>query len=147
MARKIPPVTDIDITGDMLRKLLGDNPSLILEIGAHHGQHTMAFRQLFPQVRMHSFEPDPRAIAVHRRMVRNPRSTLHEFAIGAADGQATFHMSDGLPPGPVDALRANYPNGWDQSGSLHKPTGHVRAHPWCTRSSTRANRRWSGSWT
>ena len=61
---------------------------------------------------MHSFEPDPRAFAVHQRMIRDRRSKLYRLAIGGINGRAEFHMSDGLPPGPVDAVKRNYPKGW-----------------------------------
>lgn len=132
MARPIPPVVNINITGDLLRSIIGENAATILEVGAHHGNHTQGFLLLFPRAHVHSFEPDPRAIAVHRSMVRDPRSTLHEIAIGASNGRATFHMSDGLPPGPAEVLKKNYPRGWDQSGSLCAPKNHLERFPWCT---------------
>jgi hypothetical protein len=28
-------------------------------------------------------------------------------------------------------LKANYPEGWDQSGSLRTPKGHIEKYPWC----------------
>lgn len=38
-------------------------------------------------------------------------------------------MSNGTPSPEV---AAQLPNGWDLSGSLRKPTGHLEALPWCT---------------
>ena len=111
MARDSPPVTNIDITGAILQKLIGENAATILEVGAHHGNHTAALLRTFPRANIHSFEPDPRAFAVHTKMVNNSRSKL--------------------PPGPKAALRANYPEGWDQSGSLRTPKGHIEKYPWC----------------
>ena len=131
MARDIPPVTNIDITGAILQKLIGENAATILEVGAHHGNHTAALLRTFPRANIHSFEPDPRAFAVHTKMVSNPRSKLYQMAIGAINGRANFHTSGGLPPGPKAALRANYPEGWDQSGSLRTPKGHIEKYPWC----------------
>ena len=32
----------------------------------------------------------------------------------------------------VPAFRSRYAKGWDQSGSLRRPTGHVTRFPWCT---------------
>ena len=131
MARDIPPVTNIDITGAILQKLIGENAATILEVGAHHGNHTAALLRTFPRANIHSFEPDPRAFAVHTNMVNNSRSKLYQMAIGAINGRANFHTSGGLPPGPKAALRANYPEGWDQSGSLRTPKGHIEKYPWC----------------
>ena len=131
MARDIPPVTNIDITGAILQKLIGENAATILEVGAHHVNHTAALLRTFPRANIHSFEPDPRAFAVHTKMVNNSRSKLYQMAIGAINGRANFHTSGGLPPGPKAALRANYPEGWDQSGSLRTPKGHIEKYPWC----------------
>jgi len=131
MPRDLPPVSHIEITAALLQNLVGADASTILEIGAHHGDHTLGLLHTFPRATVHSFEPDPRAFAVHQRMIRDKRSKLYQLAIGGTNGRAEFHMSDGLPPGPVDALKRNYPKGWDQSGSLCAPTGHVEKHPWC----------------
>jgi FkbM family methyltransferase len=131
MARDIPPVTNIDITGAILQKLIGVDATTILEIGAHHGDHTVALMQTFPRATVHSFEPDPRAFAVHRKMVNSPRSKLYQMAIGGINGRADFHMSNGLPPGQTELLKKNYPEGWDQSGSLRTPKGHLEKYPWC----------------
>ena len=118
MPRDIPPVTNINITGAILQNLIGEHAKTILEIGAHHGDHTAALLRTFPNAHLYAFEPDPRAIAAHRRLVKDARLTLYEMAIGGTNGRAEFHVSDGLPPGQADALKANYPKGWDQSGSL-----------------------------
>ena len=131
MAREIPPVTNIDITGAILQRLIGADATTILEIGAHHGDHTVALMGTFPRATVHSFEPDPRAFAVHRKMVNSPRSKHYQMAIGATNGRASFHTSGGLPPGEQAALKANYPEGWDQSGSLRTPKGHIEKYPWC----------------
>ena len=131
MAREIPPVTNIDITGAILQRLIGADATTILEIGAHHGDHTVALMGTFPRATVHSFEPDPRAFAVHRKMVNSPRSKLYQMAIGSTNGRTKFHTSGGLPPGEQAALKANYPDGWDQSGSLRTPKGHIEKYPWC----------------
>jgi FkbM family methyltransferase len=131
MPRDIPPVTNINITGAILQNLIGEHARTILEIGAHHGDHTAALLRTFPHAHLYAFEPDPRAIAAHRKLVKDPRLTLYEMAIGGTNGRAEFHVSDGFPPGQADALKANYPKGWDQSGSLCAPKGHVQKFPWC----------------
>lgn len=54
------------------------------------------------------------------------------MAIGGTNGRAEFHMSDGVRPGQPASERSRYAKGWDQSGSLRKPTDHVTRFPWCT---------------
>lgn len=39
--------------------------------------------------------------------------------------------SGGFPSGQEAALKANYPDGWDQSGWLRTPKGHIEKYPWC----------------
>jgi 2-O-methyltransferase len=132
MAAPLPPISYEEINGDDLHKLVGADAHVILEIGAHHGWHTAQFLRMFPSAVIYAFEPDVRAIAKFRANIRNPRVRLFEMAIGAADGEAEFHVSSGLPPGTsaTDAART-YPQGWDQSGSLHAPKTHTAKWPWC----------------
>lgn len=131
MTRPLPPVSVDPVNGPLLQRLLGPDPRVILEVGANHGQHTQLFLRTFPSARIHAFEPDPRAIEAFRRQVSDRRVTLHEIAIGAANGRAQFHASNGLPPDATPDVKAAYPKGWDQSGSLRKPKTHVSKWPWC----------------
>ena len=101
-------------------------------MGANHGQHTLLFLQTFPTTRIHAFEPDPRAIEAVRRSVTDRRVTLLELALGATNGRAQFHVNGGLPPSASPQLKADYPKGWDQSGSLRTPKTHATKWPWCT---------------
>jgi FkbM family methyltransferase len=131
MSRAIPPISPEPINGPMLARLLGPSPAVILEIGANHGMHTELFVRSFPSARIHAFEPDPRAAEAFRKRVTDRRVTLHELAIGAENGRAEFHVSSGLPPDATPQLKAEYPKGWDQSGSLRAPKTHVERWPWC----------------
>jgi FkbM family methyltransferase len=131
MSARIPPLSNIPVTGETLRPLIGLDARLVLEIGAHHGSHTHMLLQAFPKAQVHAFEPDPRAIEVHRKSVQHPRATLHTTAIGATNGRAEFHVSSGMPPGIDPVAAAEYPKGWDQSGSLRAPKEHRKVYPWC----------------
>ena len=130
MPRPIPPVTLEPFSPRWLQRTVGADARMVLEIGAHHGTHTDMLLAAFPKATVHAFEPDPRAIEVHRRSIRDRRATLHELAIGAENGRAEFHVSSGLPPGAGDAARREYPKGWDQSGSLRAPKKHIERYPW-----------------
>lgn len=131
MSERIPPVSNVPVTGESLRTLIGADARAVLEIGAHHGTETRMLLDAFPVAHIHAFEPDPRALEVHRKSVRHPRATLHAMAIGAVNGRAEFHVSSGMPPDIDPIIAAEYPKGWDQSGSLRAPKGHHKAHPWC----------------
>lgn len=130
MPRQIPPVTLAPFSPRWLQRTVGADATMVLEIGAHHGTHTDMLLAAFPKATVHAFEPDPRAIEVHRRAIRDRRATLHELAIGAENGKAEFHVSSGLPPDASDATRKAYPKGWDQSGSLRAPKRHTERYPW-----------------
>ena len=131
MSRPIPPVTLEPFNPRWLQRTVGADSRMVLEIGAHHGTHTDMLLTAFPQAAVHAFEPDPRAIEVHRRTIRDRRATLHELAIGASSGRAEFHVSSGMPPDATPEMRAQYKDGWDQSGSLRTPKTHKEKWPWC----------------
>ena len=122
----IPPITPGEINLNALPALLQTNDPKIFEIGCHNGFHTNHFLSLFPKGRVYAFEPDKRAQDAFRRHVTDARAVLFHVAIGACDGTADFYVSHGDNP--------NVPrqSDWDYSGSIRKPTGHLREHPWCS---------------
>lgn len=132
MAHTLPSISYEQINLGDIRRLVGDDPRLIVEIGAHHGWHTAAFLETFPNVEIYAFEPDPRAIEKFSANITSSRVHLFKMAVGATDGEVDFHASSGLPPG-IDLVRAAvvYPRGWDQSGSLRAPKAHKDRWPWC----------------
>jgi FkbM family methyltransferase len=131
MERRLPPVSAIPIDLAALHATVGAGARTVLEVGAHHGTHTATFLEAFPQAHVHAFEPDPRAADRFRAGVADRRVTLHEMAIGAANGRAEFHVSSGMPPGATKDVESRYRKGWDQSGSLRAPKRHLERHPWC----------------
>ena len=131
MARRLPTISAIPIDRSLLHATVGAGARTVLEVGAHHGMHTELFLSAFPQAHIHAFEPDPRAAERFRANVTDRRATLHEMAIGAANGRAEFHVSGGMPPGATKEIEARYRKGWDQSGSLRAPKAHLERHPWC----------------
>jgi 2-O-methyltransferase len=127
--RALPPVSDGNIEGDELVRLLGRADPVILDIGCNNGFHTNWFLELFAGSRVYAFEPDPRAAKAFRLAVQSARAKLFELAISDRDGQAEFHASGGLPD---PALAERFPEGWHQSGSLRRPRAHLEEFPWCT---------------
>ena len=129
IARREPPLTPGAFDLSTLPALLGKDDPTILEIGCNDGGHTRDFLTHFGNPTIYAFEPDPRARARFAAAVHDPRVTLFDLAISATDGEVDFHMSGGAPSAEV---AAQLPNGWDLSGSIRKPTGHLAALPWCT---------------
>lgn len=99
--QKVLPSSSKELSPAMLAghfKARGVEPKVFLEIGANDGVDTNKFLEAFPEVVIHCFEPDSRAISAFKRNVKSPRVHLHETAIGAIDGSVTFYQSDGAPP-------------------------------------------------
>jgi FkbM family methyltransferase len=107
-----------------IRKLVGKDDPVIIEVGANSGQTTAQLLQAMPGAVIHAFEPDPRAIAKFRSAISNPQVHLYECAVGAANGAVTFHQSTGAEDLP------GYTQGWDQSGSIRRPHTHLQVFPW-----------------
>ena len=75
MPRELPPVTHIEITAALLQNLIGANAATILEIGAHHGDHTLGLLHTFPRATVHSFATRKRPPRFSRTV---PRVTMSE---------------------------------------------------------------------
>lgn len=121
------------ITPEEIKQLVADPRPVILDIGCNDGTHTKMFKTIFPLGKVYSFDPEPRA---QERFFKNvPHGALYPVALGAVDGTADFYPSEGLPsplpPAEFKEVSSRLPKGWDYSGSLRKPTGHLKAHPWC----------------
>jgi len=130
--------------------LLNKHDPLILEIGAHYGSDTRRFLEVFSDIRIYSFEPDPRCIEEFRRRVKSDRSTLVEAAVSCFDGVASLNLSGGWPvkvPRLVRNLglrrlytrivlmcRARLGVGiqdqWTGSSSIKKSLSHSKQWPW-----------------
>lgn len=114
--------------------MVGTNAPVILEIGANDGSTTLNLLRHFPACTIYAFEPDERALRKLRSRVTQSNVHISELAIGAHDGDADFHVSSGQAP---NASPAEYPLGWDMSGSLRKPKTHQQVWPWCKFETTR----------
>lgn len=123
--KREPPVTDFSVTKEYICRLVSNPNPTILEIGCHHGTHTLWFLDMFDSPRIFCFEPDPRAaLRFKQNLGDRPEISFYEYAIGSKNGETTFYMSSG---------RKNelMPEDWDYSGSIRKPKYHLKLHPWC----------------
>jgi FkbM family methyltransferase len=66
----------------------------VVDIGANRGQFSLVARRCFPSARIIAFEPLPEPAKRFRAALAGDRLiTLHQVAIGAANGIATMHVS------------------------------------------------------
>jgi FkbM family methyltransferase len=114
------------ITHEDIARLIDRPDPTILEIGCNDGSDTLKFLQAMPKAKLFCFEPDPRAIARFKTTLgpKLPAVQLFEIALSERTGQIDFHMSDGMT--------AEYPQGYDRSGSIRRPAEHLERHPWVT---------------
>lgn len=75
--------------------------SVVLDIGAARGTHTLLFRHLFPKARILAFEPLPETFAeLTRRTQGQPNIECHQCALSDREGMVDFHLGG---PGYGDA--------------------------------------------
>jgi FkbM family methyltransferase len=102
-----------------------------VEIGMHFGTDTADFRKMHPHARIVSFEPDPRNIAMIKKLGNDKLCELYEFAISDTNEPMDFYLSSGNSTGLLNDSLLNE-NDWSCSSSLKKPTGHLIQHKWVT---------------
>tara|TARA_B100000085_G_C18558423_1_gene518620 strand:- start:1072 stop:1713 length:642 start_codon:yes stop_codon:yes gene_type:complete len=100
-------------------------PSVILDIGANNGGHSIYFAKQFKSSLVYSFEPDNRAFEKFNSKLKklhpdiSSRIKTHKTCVGNSDGEVNFFSSDGS---------GKWSN-WDSSGSIKKPTLHTKVRP------------------
>ncbi|HOW26138.1 MAG TPA: FkbM family methyltransferase [Bacteroidales bacterium] len=126
----IPYVSDSEINGEIIRKYIGKENPIILDIGCNDGFNTLWFFKIFEKPKVYCFEPDPRAIARFKRKVgQNPNIQLSEIALCDHDGEIDFYQSGGHLD---EEMVKTMPEGWDLSGSIRQPKNHLIYNKWVT---------------
>lgn len=110
-----------DLTAAELRELLQRDAPRIVECGCNDGTNTWQFLQAMPHAEVVCFECDPRPLA-RFRCRGDLRVTLLEHAISHRHAFEEFHQSGGVIPGSTAPCAQD----WDYSGSICRPTGHLR---------------------
>src|SRR5579862_4500317 len=80
---------------ELLELATSENINVIYDIGAHVGTWTLLAKAIFPSAQVHAFEP----LAEHqggfrRQFVDSSDVTLHPIALGSANTNAFFHVSN-----------------------------------------------------
>jgi len=103
-----------------LAYLLGECP-VLLEIGANNGHDTLKLQEELRPSIYTVFEPDDRARKELTSNTAGVPISVDSRAVSASTGISQFYPSTGSN---VSAKTAD----WHLSGSLRKPTGHLRKH-------------------
>ena len=76
------------------RRLSGPGPLTIFDVGAHVGQSSMKYANLFRDSEIYAFEPNPEAFA-HLEHVASLVPSIHptKVALSASAGAAAFHRN------------------------------------------------------
>jgi len=106
---------------EKIKQILCKNNPVIIEIGCATGKDTKNFLDIFSDIELYCFEPDPRNIEKFVKSINDKRCHFYKQAIGNFNGHIDFHQSDGISnDGENNTL----------SGSIKKPKYHCIAHPW-----------------
>jgi 2-O-methyltransferase len=126
----LPPISDSQITADLIKKCVSKPDPIILEIGCNDGSTTLWFLQIFDNPRIYCFEPDSRAIGrFNAKIGKRSNVSLSEIALSERNGKIAFHTSGGQL---YEQHKIEMPEGWDMSGSIRKPKEHLKVYPWVT---------------
>lgn len=96
------------------------NPATILDIGANDGHSVRVFRELMPDVTIHSFEPLSDCFRqVDAELRKNPPGQAHHFALGDTEETTVIHRSEYSPSSsllPMDEMhREEFPKSADST--------------------------------
>jgi FkbM family methyltransferase len=70
-------------------------PNTIIDVGANVGQFAVASAKIFPDVSVHSFEPQPDCVAqLQKNVERLGNVKVYPFALGDAEGEVEFHVNE-----------------------------------------------------
>ncbi|MBF0123644.1 MAG: FkbM family methyltransferase [Candidatus Omnitrophica bacterium] len=124
----------------VIKEILRKEDPVVLELGAHTGEDTQKFLDVFKDIRIYCFEPDPRCIKQFKSFIKDKRCVLTEAAVSNRDGQVVLNMSSGWPPHLVPrryqilGLSCLYlflkRNDWDYSSSIKNSKSNSSEHPW-----------------
>ena len=77
-----------------IRRFAGADARVVFQVGAHLGEETSLFLQMFKQARVHCFEPAPTTVrALRHRFAGEDRTEVHEIALSDRPGVLPFHLN------------------------------------------------------
>jgi FkbM family methyltransferase len=101
---RLEPGVDANNATTEQQRLLGDNVSIIFEVGAADGRDCLDYAQRYSNATVHAFEPMPENYAkLAQKAQENPRIIAHQMALSDKAGTADFFVAE-----------------WDDASSLLK---------------------------
>src|SRR5262245_21013192 len=80
------------------KRLVGDGPLVIFDVGAYIGQISRAYVDLFPMARVHSFEPFPSSFEQLRsNLINYPNVHVHNKGLSDRSGPQLFYSNTFAP--------------------------------------------------
>jgi FkbM family methyltransferase len=84
-------------------------PRTVIDVGANTGQFAVAAAKIFPNVEVHSFEPNPACAHALIRNVRSlPNVKVHQLALGDTAGEVEFHVNSHSHSSSILPLSVNH---------------------------------------
>jgi 2-O-methyltransferase len=99
-----------------------DNP-IIVEVGAHYGEDSLRFSEIFKKAKIYCFEPDPRNIKIFKKYVNHPNIILYETALSNEEGEQEFFQSYDKIKGEVVPAKYDWINLEDYKKNLLSGSG------------------------
>lgn len=85
-------VTSFKMISDLARQ--GVLPKTVIDVGANVGQFAVASAKLFPNVYVHSFEPNPECVVLLSKHVASLGNvSVYPIALGDEAGELDFHVN------------------------------------------------------
>jgi len=85
-------LTSYRVVSSLMRQ--GVLPRTVIDVGANVGQFAVASARIFPDVTVHSFEPEPTSLDKLRLNVRNLGCVhIYPVALGKESGEIMFHVN------------------------------------------------------
>jgi FkbM family methyltransferase len=100
-------VTSFKMISDLVRQ--GVLPRTVIDVGANVGQFATASAKLFPNVSVHSFEPNPDCVSLLNRHVEPLGNVkVYPIALGDDDGEVIFHVNSHSHSSSILPLSKNH---------------------------------------
>ena len=101
-----------------IKKLINKENPIIFEIGCADGRDTKEFIEVFKNLKIYCFEPEPKNIEIVKSTINYKNHFLFEGVISDQTGVINFNRS-----------RTDNPNDLSYSGSIKKPKEHLNEWP------------------
>jgi FkbM family methyltransferase len=101
-----------------IKNLINKHNPTIFEIGCADGKDTIEFINVFGELNIYCFEPEPKNLEIVKNTITYSNHFLFEGVVSDVDGFIEFNQS-----------RTDNPNDLSYSGSIKKPKEHLKEWP------------------